>query len=149
MIWKYVWVALLRKRYHSVSLILFLNLLADLVTCFISKIPSWKKSSLVYLYRCSNWKVTYHENSFQNFVTRLSEHVITSNLTVKLIKKLKRSTIFFHLLQYDSPLTFDDFDILQSDSNKFKICVKESLLIKRDKPVLNRATKSSLLDLFD
>ena len=75
--------------------------------------------------------------------------MITSNLTVKLIKKLKRSTIFFHLLQYDSPLTFDDFDILQSDSNKFKICVKESLLIKRDKPVLNRATKSSLLDLFD
>ena len=44
---------------------------------------------------------------------------------------------------------FDDFDILASDSNKFKLLLNESLLIKRQKPVLNRTTKPFLLDLFD
>ena len=43
----------------------------------------------------------------------------------------------------------DDFDILASDSNKFKLLVKESLLIKRDKLVLNRTTTSFLVDLFN
>ena len=73
----------------------------------------------------------------------------TSNLTRKHIKNAKESTISEHLLQCDSPITFDDFDILVSDSNKFKLIIKENLLIKRDKPVLNRTTKSFPLDLFD
>ena len=51
--------------------------------------------------------------------------------------------------QCEPPLTFDDFDILASDSNKYKLLVNENLLIKRDKPVLSRATKSFPLDLFD
>ena len=71
-----------------------------------------------------------------------------SNLTGKRIKNAKELAISDHLLQCDSAITFDDFDILASDSNKFKLLIKESLLIKRDKPVLNRTTKSFLLDLF-
>ena len=73
----------------------------------------------------------------------------TSNLTGKRIKNAKESAISDHLLQCGSPITFYDFDILASDSNKFKLLMKESLLIKRDKPVLNRTTKSFPLDLFD
>ena len=73
----------------------------------------------------------------------------TSNLTGKCIKNVKESTISDHLLQCGSPITFDYFDILASHSNKFKLLIKESLLIKHDKPVLNRTTKSFPLDLFD
>ena len=73
----------------------------------------------------------------------------TSNLTGKHITNAKESAISEHLLQCESPIIFDDFDILASDSNKFKLPIKESLLIKRDKPVLNRTTKSFPLDLFD
>ena len=73
----------------------------------------------------------------------------TSNLTGKRIKNAKESAISDHLLRCDSPITFDNFDILVSDSNKFKLLIKESLLIKLDKPVLNRTTKSFPLDLFD
>ena len=54
-----------------------------------------------------------------------------------------------YLLQYDCPIGLDDFDILASDSNKFKLLVKESLLIKRDKLVLNRTATSFLVDLFN
>ena len=42
-------------------------------------------------------------------------------------------------------IRYDDFDILASDSNK----LKESLLIKRGWPVLNRTKKSFQLHLFD
>ena len=80
--------------------------------------------------------------------TCASEHMGTSNLTGKDVKNGKESAISDHLLQCDSPITFDDFDNLASDSNKFKLIIKESLLIKRDKPVLNRTTKSFPPDLF-
>ena len=36
-----------------------------------------------------------------------------------------------------------------SDFDKFKLLIKESLLIKRDKPGLNGTLKSFPLDLFD
>ena len=52
-----------------------------------------------------------------------------------------------HLLQCDCLITFDDFDILASDSYKFKL--KDSLLIKHGEPVLNGTMKSFPLDLFD
>ena len=61
----------------------------------------------------------------------------------------RESAISDHLLQCDSSITFDDFDILASDSNKCKSLKKESLPIERDKPVLNRTTKLFLLDFFD
>ena len=57
--------------------------------------------------------------------------------------------MFDHLLQCDTPITFDDLDNLASDFNNFKLFIKESLFLKRDKPVLNRTEKSFLLDLFD
>ena len=63
------------------------------------------------------------------------------NLMRKRIKNIKDLAISDHLLQCDFRITFDVFDILTSDSNKLKLLIKESLLIKRDKRVLNRTTK--------
>ena len=36
------------------------------------------------------------------------------------------------------PINFDDFSILARDYNKFKWLLRENLLIKRDKPILNK-----------
>ena len=129
---------------------LFLDLLADLVTCLDSKIPLIKKilSGIVYRYTCRNCKVTYYGKTFRHYFTRTSEHMGTSNLTGKRIKNAKGSAISNHLLQCDSPIAFDNFGVLAPDSNKFKLLIKESLLVKRDKPVLNRTTKSFPLDLL-
>ena len=44
----------------------------------------------------------------------------TSNLMGKHIKNAKELEILDHLLQCDSLITFDDFDILESDSNELK-----------------------------
>ena len=72
-----------------------------------------------------------------------------SNLTEKRVKNVKQSAVSDHLLQCDCSINFDDFDILASETNNFRLLIKESLLIMPDKPVLNRATTSFPLKLFD
>ena len=72
-----------------------------------------------------------------------------SNLTGKRVKNAKESAIFDHLLQCDCTIDFDHFDNLASDINNFRLLIKENLLIKRDRPVLNRTVKSFPLKLFD
>ena len=72
-----------------------------------------------------------------------------SNLTGKPVKNMKVSAVFYHRLQCDCIISFDDFDVLASDTNNFSLLIKESLLIKRDKSILNRTIKSFPLKLFD
>ena len=62
---------------------------------------------------------------------------------------MKESAVSNHLSQSDWLIDFDHLNILASDTNNFRLLIKESLLIKRDKPVLNRTVKSFLLKLFD
>ena len=72
-----------------------------------------------------------------------------SNVTGKRLKNIKDSAFSDHLLQCNCTIDFDHFDILATDVSKFNLLVKESLLIKRDSPALNRTTKSFPLELFD
>ena len=65
-----------------------------------------------------------------------------SNLTGKRVKNVKKSAVSDHLLQCDCIIDFVHFNILASDTNIFRLLIKESLLIKRDKPVQNRTVKS-------
>ena len=71
------------------------------------------------------------------------------NLTSKRVKNVNESVVSDHLLQCNCAIDFDHFDVLASDTNSFRLLIKESLLIKRDKPVLNRTVKSFPLKLFD
>ena len=105
-------------------------------------------SDLVYRYTCSNCNVTYYGKTYQHFFTRAAEHMGISNLTEKRVKNVKQSAVSDHLLQCDYSI-FDDFDILASETNNFRLLIKESLLIMRDKPVLNHTTTSFPLKLFD
>ena len=72
-----------------------------------------------------------------------------SNLTGKRVKNVKVSGVSDHLLDCNSTADFDHFDVLASSTNSFGLLVKESLLIKCDKPVLNGTVKSFPLKLFD
>ena len=61
--------------------------------------------------------------------------------------------LFLPLRVHFSPIQllrlYDHFDILATDVSKFNLLVKETLLIKRNNPVLNRTTKLFPLELFD
>ena len=66
-----------------------------------------------------------------------------SNLTEKQVNNMKESAVSDHRLQRDCVISFDNFDVLASDTNNFKLLIKESLLIKRNKPILNRTLRHS------
>ena len=53
-----------------------------------------------------------------------------SHLTEKRVKNIKKSAVSDHRLQCDCVISFDDFDVLASDTNNFGLLIKESLLIK-------------------
>ena len=106
------------------------------------------RSDLVYRYTCSNCNFTYYGKTYRHFFTRAAEHMGISNLTEKRVKNVKQSAVSEHLLQCVCSINFDDFDILASETNNFRLLIKERLLIMRGKPVLNRNTTSFPLKLF-
>ena len=79
----------------------------------------------------------------------MSQRVLLVIVSQKRVKNMKESAVSDYRLQCDCVISFDDFDILASDTNNFRLLIKESLLIKRDKPILNRTIKSFPLKLFD
>ena len=92
------------------------------------------RSDIVYKYTCSSCKVKHTAT----FFTRTAEHMGISNLTVKRLQSVKQSEVSDHLLECNCSIDLDHFDILASDANKFRLLIKESLLIKRDQPELNK-----------
>ena len=91
-------------------------------------------SEIVYRYMCSNCKVTYYGKTYHQLFTRAAEHKGISNLTGKRLKCVKQSAVSDHLLECNCSIDLNHFDILASDGNKFRLLIKESLLIKRDQP---------------
>ena len=71
-----------------------------------------------------------------------------SNLTGKRLKCVKQSTVSDHLLECNCSVDFDRVDILASDANKFRLLIKESLLIIRDQTKLNKTIESFPLKLL-
>ena len=107
------------------------------------------RCDIVYRCMCSNCKVTYYGKTYRHFFTRALEHVGISNLTEKRLKCVKQSAVSDHLFKCNCSIDFDHFDILASDTNKFRLVIKESLFIKRDQSQLNKTIKSFPLNLFD
>ena len=72
------------------------------------------------------------------------EHLGISHLTKKKVKidSNKLRVIQEHLLRCNYSLSFEYFPILTRESNDFKLKIMESLLIARDKPILNKAVSS-------
>ena len=107
------------------------------------------RSDLVYRYLWSSCKATYYGKTHQNLLTRAAEHMGISNLTGKRVKNVKESAVSDQLLQCDCTIDFEHFDILAFDTNNFRLLIKESLVITRNKPFLNRTVKSFPFKLFD
>ena len=61
----------------------------------------------------------------------------------------QESSIRDHLLQCDKNPSFDAFTILAHGNKKYLLEIKESLLIKCYKPILNKNIKSATLHLID
>ena len=72
--------------------------------------------------------------NIQRFFTIAAEHMGISNLIGKRLKSVKQSAISDKLLECNCSIDLNHFDILSSDANKFRLLIKERLLVKRDQP---------------
>ena len=78
----------------------------------------------------------------------MCEHHRVSALTRKKVNGVSESAIKEHLV-YNHWSGFDNFPILASDSNDFKVTLKERLLINRDHSLLKKKRHLLHLELLD
>ena len=79
---------------------------------------------------------------------RAGEHISTSPLTGKRVNNKKKSSVKDNFLLSSHLCSFEDFSVLNYESHKFKRLIKESLLVTKDKPLLNKQVKLLKLELF-
>ena len=79
----------------------------------------------------------------------MCEHLGISALTGKRVKDDDDSAIKEHLLFCNHTPDFEDFSILATNNNDFKVMLMESLLINRDHPPLNKNKQPLPLELFN
>ena len=117
---------------------------------FKDKFPKMLLSGLVYQYKYGGCNATYYGKIKRHFKVRICEHLGISHLTEKKVKvdNNKLTSIQEHLLYCNHCPSFEDFSILTRESNDFKLKIMESLLIARDKSILNKADSSLPLELF-
>ena len=116
---------------------------------FKDKIPLVLRSGIAYKFQCGSCNATYYGKTKRHFKVRMCEHLGISALTGKRVKGDDDSAIKEHLLFCNHKPDFEDFSILATNNNDFKVTLMESLLINRDHPPLNKNKQSLPLELFD
>ena len=104
---------------------------------------------LLLIYNFGRCNATYYGETCRHLNIRVGEHSDVSPLIGKKSKTKKTTAIKDHMLFCDHVVSLEDFKILASSNSEFHLKIKESLLISRDKPELNRNEKSLPLHLFD
>ena len=116
---------------------------------FKDRLPYDLVSCVVYKFQCGSCNASYYGKTDRHLKVRSAQHIGISPLTFKKVKPSAESSICDHLLFCNHNPSFDDFTILAQRTNKFLLEIKERLLIKRDKPILNKNVSSAPLFLLD
>ena len=97
---------------------------------------------------CSCCIATYYGETKRHLFERASKYLDITSLTQKGARNPKNFAIIEHIFLKGHNPTYDKFSILTIETNEFKLHLKESLLIKSDKPELNRNCYTYPLELF-
>ena len=118
---------------------------------FCNKDPTPKEliSGVVYKFQCGLCNKSYYRESIRNLDIRPGDYISAWPLTGKKVKPSNNSAVCDHLLHFNFLPSFNNFSVLSHENKKYLLQIKESLLIMRDKPSLNRNINSALLYLFD
>ena len=111
-------------------------------------IPLNLRFHLIYKFQCSHCDITYYGETERHLKVRTGEHISTSLITGKRVNNNKKPSVKDHCLLSGHVCSFEDFSVLNYESHKFKRLIKESLLVTKDKPLLNKQVKSLKLELF-
>ena len=107
------------------------------------------RCNVVHKFSCGRCNATYYGETYWYLSVRVGEHSGVSPLTGKKSKSKKSTAVEDHMLFCDHIVSIDDFKILATSDSDFHFKVKESLLISRDEPILNKNETSLPLYLFD
>ena len=116
---------------------------------FKDKMPYCLCSNVIYKFLCGRYNATYYGETCWHVSIRVGEHSGVSPLIGKKSKSKKSTAVKDHMLFCDHIVSIDDFKILATSDSDFYVKVKESLLISRDEPILNKNERSLPLYLFD
>ena len=130
---------------HAFTII---GLIAESTMKFINDYRSKIFGNLILEFQCGLYNESYHGECMRHLNVRTGEHIGIPPLTRKQVKP-KNSSVADHLLLCNHSAFYDDFSILTRENKKFLLELKESLLIMRDKPSLNRNITLAPLYLFD
>ena len=95
-------------------------------------------SGVVYKYTYGRCNSSYYGETDRHLKVRSGEHIGISHLTFRKVKPSKESAIRDHLLNCNNVPPFHEFTILAYRHHKHILEIKKSLLIKLDRPVLNK-----------
>ena len=116
---------------------------------FKDPVPQILTSGVVYKFQCGLCNESYYGECVRHLAVRSGEHIGISPLTSKRVQPRKDSAVCHHLLNCNYSPTFEDFSVLCHDNKKYLLELKESLLIMRDRPSMNRNVRSAPLYLFE
>ena len=115
---------------------------------FKDQIPKDLTLGVVSKFQCGVCNDSYYGGCMRHLNVRIGDHIGISPLTIKQVKP-KNSSVSDHLLFCNHSASYDDFSILTRENKKFLLELKESLLIMRNKPSLNRNITSAPVYLLD
>ena len=105
-------------------------------------------SDIVYFYKCSSCNATYVGKSYRHRKVRECEHMGISARTGKPVKGTTTTAVRDHMLFCNTVVDSGDFSILSKGGNRDDLEIKESIMIKKLKPTLNKDLTSTQLYLF-
>ena len=102
------------------------------------KLPRFLESGIVYLFKCGDCNATYIGSSVKTLKSRASEHFAISSRTGNMLARPVASSIRDHLSTCKASIDFDQFSILDKQSDILSLRISETIEIKsKKKPTLN------------
>ena len=92
--------------------------------------------------------IKYSNKNIFKSAKKIKKNLTLKRTTGKRVKGDDDSAIKEHLLFCSHTPHFEDFSILATNSNDFKVTLTESLLINRDRPPLNKNKQSLAFGTF-
>ena len=119
---------------------------------FKDKIPLQCRSFILYKYLCNKCNLVYYGKTFRHYKVRVYEHLGKSLKTDKPFKfnskNSNNTAVLNHIHNCKCKASMDDFKIIGSAKNDYHLRIKESIIIKKDNPILNKSVKSTPLSLL-
>ena len=115
---------------------------------FKDVVPEPLHSCQIYNFMCGSYNASYIVKTFRHMKVRALEHQGVSPHTGKHLKGTSSTFVRNHMLDCNHIVAWDDFKVLDRESNHWLLEIKESLFVKRDRPLFSKNIYSKELFLF-